>query len=375
MTSWRTTVSRAELRHVTPILGSVAPFETDHEGVWVHTRNGKRYWTSRTPRIVWEIEGDATDEELLPCCLPGRLIWHGLDLANEADEEEVVFSTPGNIVGMAMTAQGSITIDLPVTDGELPTLPSYVPFAATATLPSRQLYAIINGAMHRPIGLADNEPSAPVLLVVGSGEIATSVDWTSSGGLRSTFRYTVPTTGESTCEIAANNLRRVIGEIDPDEEVTLGIPENLNIPVIVEGDGWRASIDQREAGASRHHDALGEALADATGETCRTLAQGVLLARMGPRQIRAELLDHPIELVRLTTVILTDVDPTPELLDQLNASNASLVGVRIWLNGDVIVAGAEVPVSRMADIGVELKLLVRQIEGYDVYLSALGDVA
>ncbi len=26
-------------------------------------------------------------------------------------------------------------------------------------------------------------------------------------------------------------------------------------------------------------------------------------------------------------------------------------------------------------IGIELKLLVRQIEGYDVYLSALGDVA
>jgi hypothetical protein len=96
---------------------------------------------------------------------------------------------------------------------------------------------------------------------------------------------------------------------------------------------------------------------------------------MGHHQIRAELIDRPIELVRLTTVILNDVDPTPELLDQLNASNASLVGVRIWLNGDVVVAGAEVPVSRMADIGVELKLLVRQIEGYDVYLSALGEVA
>jgi hypothetical protein len=375
MTSWRTTVSRAELRHVTPILGSVAPYETDHEGVWVHTRNGKRYWTSRTPHIVWEIEGDATDENLVPYCLPGRLIWHGLDLANEADEEEVVFSTPENIVGMAMTAQGSITIDLPVTDGELPTLPSYVPFASTATLPSRKLFAIINGAMHRPIGLADNEPSAPVLLVVGDGEIATSVDWTSSGGLRSTFRYTVPTTGESRSEISAPNLRSVIREIDPDEEVTLGIPENMNIPVIVEGDGWRAAVDQSETGAARLHDELGEALADATGETCRTLAPGVLMARMGHRQIRAELLDRPIELVRLTTVILADVDPTPELLDQLNATNASLVGARIWLNGNVVVAGAEVPVERLAEIGIELKLLVRQIEGYDVYLSALGDVA
>jgi hypothetical protein len=353
----------------------VAPFETDHEGVWVHTRNGKRYWTSRSPRIVWEIEGDATDQELVPCCLPGRLIWHGLGLANEFDQEGVVFATPQNIVGMAMTAEGSITIDLPVTDGDLPTLPSYVPFAATATLPSSKLYAIINGAMHRPIGLDENEPNAAVLLVVGDGEIATSVDWGSSGGLRTTFRYTVPTTGESTSEISARNLRKVIGEIHPDEEVKICIPENMDIPVIVEGDGWRAAIDQREVGAARHHEELGEALADATGETCRTLAPGVLLARMGHHQIRAELIDRPIELVRLTTVILNDVDPTPELLDQLNASNASLVGVRIWLNGDVVVAGAEVPVSRMADIGVELKLLVRQIEGYDVYLSALGEVA
>ena len=375
MSTWSTTVGRAELRRVTPILGSVAPFETDHEGVWVHTRNGRRYWSCRSARIVWEIEGDMTDEVFSPRCLPGRLIWHGLELANEAAEEEVTFSTPESIVGIVSTPQGSITIDLPISAGELPMLPSYVPFASTAKLESHKLYAIVNGAMHRPTGIGDDVPSAPVLLAVGNGEVATSVDWTAHNGLRSTFRYAAPTTGESTCEISARNLRNVLGEIDPEEEVTLGIPEDMNIPVIVEGDGWRVAIDQREAGASRHHDELGAALADATGETCRTLATGVLLARLGHRQIRAELHDLPIELVRLTTVILRDVDPSPELLDQLNSSNGSLVGVRLWLEGDIVVAGAEVAVSRIKDIGIDLKLMDRQLDGYDVYLSALGEVA
>ena len=71
-------------------------------------------------------------------------------------------------------------------------------------------------------------------------------------------------------------------------------------------------------------------------------------------------------------VVLDGIEPTVDVLHQLNDVNAGLVGARVWLCDNVVVAGVDVPCSSISEIGGVIRQLDVQIDGLDVFLSALG---
>jgi hypothetical protein len=221
----------------------------------------------------------------------------------------------------------------------------------------------------------ENPNRVPVTLFVEDGKLAATADWSREGGLRTTQRVSATTAGEASARIPVLYLADLIREVDDEETITLRFPEDTDVPLLIEGEGWRATSARKLTDARSFHDELGQALATATGTTTRTLDRGVFSTTWRNRTIRAELHNTPNDTVRLSTVVLDHIEPSVEVLQQLNDVNAGLVGARVWLLENVVVAGVDVPCSAIEDIAAVIQQLDLQIDGLDVFLSALGTEA
>ena len=370
MSAWTLELEHEELHAVWRIFSRSLADETQTDGLWVRSRDGRRIWSGSCGPLFWEVTGGACTEPLSPRCLPARLVWNAADLAFESDDRTVTITTPDDSVGIATSTAGVAVIDLPAS-AELRTFPQYITDVATATLTRRQLQRLLGRISFVPTGL-EHPNRVPVSLLVEDGQLAAVADWSREGALRTTQRVPAATVGEAESVVPLAYLLDLIREVDDDEEITLRFPGDTDVPLLIEGDGWRATSDRRETGAIRFHEKLGQALADVTGTRTITLADGVFSTVWRERVIRVELQNTPNETVRVSTVVLNDIESTLDVLQQLNDVNAGLVGARVWVAGDVAVAGVDLPCSAIGDIGAVIRGLDAQIDGLDVFLSALG---
>ncbi|CAB4324677.1 MAG: hypothetical protein F2520_12055 [Actinobacteria bacterium] len=370
MSAWSIELEHEELHTVWRIFNRSLETETPTDGLWVRSRDGQRIWSGTCGPLFWEVTGGASPQPLEPRCLPARLVWNAADLSLEADDRCVTISTPDDVVGLAANSAGSSVIDLPVS-AELRRFPKYVTDAATATLTRKQLARLLGRISFAPPGI-ENPHRVPVSFIVEDGELAAYANWSTQGGLCTSQRVPAETRGEAKSSIPVLHLLDLIREVDDDELITIRFPADLDIPLLIEGEGWRATSDRRETTAVRFHDELGRTLADATGTTTRVLDTGVFSTTWRTRTIHAELHNTPLDTVRLSTVVLDGIEPTVDVLQQLNDVNAGLVGARVWLCDNVVVAGVDVPCSSISDIGGVIRQLDVQIDGLDVFLSALG---
>jgi hypothetical protein len=309
-------------------------------------------------------------EKLAPVCLPARLVWNAADLAFEADDRTVELFSPDGHFGVARSSSGETVIDLPYPD-ERATYPRYIIDVATVALSRRDLALLLARIMFAPHG-CEHPSRVPITLFVEDGMLAVTADWSTEGGLRTTQRVAATTTGEASARIPSLYLADLIREVDDEEIITLRFPEDSDVPLLIEGDGWRATSARKLTDARIFHEELGQALANATGTTTRTLDRGVFATTWRNRTIRVELHNTPNDTVRLSTVVLDDIEPSVDVLQQLNDVNAGLVGARVWLHEQVVVAGVDIPCRAIADIGPVIRQLDHQIEGLDVFLAALG---
>jgi hypothetical protein len=370
MSAWSIDLDHEELNTVWRIFCRSLNVETQTDGLWVRTVNGRRVWSGTCGPLTWEVTGEASDVSLAPLCLPARLVWNAADLAFEADDRTVTIHSPDGIVGVANSTAGESVIDLPH-PGELPSFPNYVTDQARVTLTRRELSLLFGRISFVPTGL-EHPNRVPVTLIVESGRLAATADWSREGGLRTTQRVAATTAGEGSATVPLVYLSDLIREVDDDENITIRFPEDPDVPLLIEGADWRATSARRESDALRFHEQLGQALANATGTTTRTLDRGVFSATWRDRTIRVELHNTPTDTVRLSTVVIDTIEPTVEVLQQLNDVNAGLIGARVWLCEQVVVAGVDVPCSAIDDIGAVIRQLDAQIDGLDVFLAALG---
>ena len=370
MSDWSIELDHEELRSVWRIFCRSLEVESPSDGIWVRTLDGRRVWSGSCGPLFWEVTGGVSTETLLPVCLPARLVWNAADLAFESDERTVTLFTPDGHVGVARSSAGESVIDLPFSD-ERPSYPRYIIDEATATLTRRNLAMLLTRISFAPHG-CEHPSRVPINLFVEDGKLAATADWSREGGLRTTQRVPATTAGESSARIPILYLTDLLREIDDDEVITLRFPEDPEVPLLIEGEDWRATSARKQTDARSFHEELGHALANATGTTVRTLDRGVFSTTWRHRTIRVELHNTPQDTVRVSTVLLDDIEPSVEVLQQLNDVNAQLVGARVWLLERVVVAGVDIPCSAIDDIGPVLRQLDVQIEGLDVFLAALG---
>lgn len=373
MSAWSIHLEYEELRALWRIFHRSHEAESPHDGIWVRSVNGHRRWTGTCGPLLWEVTGGATQDRIDPRCLPTRLLWHALDLAFEAEDRSVIISTPDDTYGVVTSDAGSTVIDLP--DNEGPgDYPRYIIDRASVTVSRRHLFRLLDRAAFVPTGM-EHPARVPIELIVEEDHLAAYAGWQREGGLRTTHRIPARTTGRTRAAIPVLHLLDLIRELDDDEEITLRFPEDESLPLLIEAEWWRATLLRAPTSSRRFHAELGQALANATGQPARTLDQGVFSVEWNERSIRAQLIDNPVDTVRITTVVVDDVEPTYEVLEQLNEINAGLVGARVWLHEETVVAGIDLPCQSIDTIETALGQLDTQINGLDVYLSAFGQAA
>lgn len=372
---WTITVERQELDRVCSVLGQAPPLETNHDGIWVMQHLGVRFWTCSAGPVQWEIAWDISGTgapELPSQCLPGRVVWHAGELARRAATETVTISIPDPFVAVAEADGASAVVDLPSTPYE-PELPDHVGLAAQAVLSVAELYNLCGRTRLAPCGNSDAHP--PMVLAVADGFLATTVDWAGYDGFRSTYRVPAHTSGSARSVVPLDVIMDLLHHIDSDDDVSVGFPDDPSEPLLLSTTDLRAAIQRGEVGAKRHHDALGQALADASGKPCRILDRGIFQVEFANRSVRAELADVPAETIRLTCLVANRIEHTHDVLVQLNDMNRSLVGGRIWIHDGTVIAGLDLPYEAIGQVGAVMGNLTRQIDGLDVFLSALGKAA
>jgi hypothetical protein len=68
---------------------------------------------------------------------------------------------------------------------------------------------------------------------------------------------------------------------------------------------------------------------------------GDIPVRVGSAMYYVSVLDRDPVLVRVWSIVLDDVDPSSELLEELNDMNATIVAVRVFHTGRRVVAATE----------------------------------
>ena len=365
--SWTITVDREELDRVAAVLGPCPPVETDGDGVWVRHQAGVRFWEATRWPITWQVTTRSVRLDLAPRCLPGRLVWHAAELARHAASETVTISVPDEQAALVESDVGSAAIDLP-TSGRRPSLPRFVTEAASATVSVAELAGLLGRTRVHPIGSDDHRPL--VVLAVHEGTLTAAIDWSGSGGLRSTYRIPARTTGRSRCQLPTLDLHELLRNLDGDEDVVLGFPSDPDTPLLVTAHDLRVTVARQEVSALRHHDDLGQRLADATGEPCHVLERGVFRIDHRGRSFVVELRDTPGETVCVSTILARDVADNAHLWHEVNALNARLVGARVWYHDGEVLGGHELPYDAVGGLPAALDGLCHQLAGFAEYLTA-----
>lgn len=367
--SWTITLDREELDRVAAVLGPCPPVEAEGDGVWVRHQAGVRFWEVARGAVTWQVTTPTADLELAPRCLPGRLVWHAAEFTRIAPSETATISVPDDHAALVESEVGSVAIDLP-SQRTRPTLPRFVTEVASATVTVRELYDLLARAHLHPIGL--DGPRPLVVLAVDDGTLTAAVDWSGDGGLRSTFRIPARTTGRTRCRLFTLDLHDLLRNLDGDEDVTLGFPSDPGTPLLVTTHALRAAVTRQEASALRHHDELGQLLADVTGAPCEVLERGVF--RIGYRDwwFIAELRDTPVETVCIASTLARNVEDGEHLWREINALNTRMVGARVWYHDGDVFGGSDLPYTAVRSLGTVLDGLCAQLDGFPEYLTAFS---
>lgn len=367
-----TVVSAEELAAVARLACAAAPNEVDGNGVWVHAKDGARVWTGAIDGLVWCYEGAATADHP-PMGLPARLIWAAAELAAGVETDRCRIRTEGS-VAIAEVADASVVIDLLSAAGADPHLAEWTDSVASATSTVSRLRRALSQALTLPVGADASSASVDVALVIADGGLTLSADWPSAGRCRTTLTVPACCVGEASCELAAYPLMQFLGAVPAEDEVTVIASSDPDEPLTVEGPGWRAMVARRPTAVDRFSDELGQRIADASGERCFAISPTVFETVLAGRTIRVELHDEGLQVLRCSTVVVHGVDATPALYDQINDANAGMVGARLWYSSPhrSIIAATDLPAGRVEDLAGAFQGLVRQLDGFDVFLSCFG---
>ena len=357
-----------EWRRVVALIDAGDPVETADQAVWLVDDGHLRRWAINNSIGVLFVDGASTSGRTTALGLSPRLVRFANHLANTAGActLTVVDGTTAVIEGAGTAA----AVDL--IDGT-PPHQSVIPCegATQATLPATSLASILHGARQVPSGVDLDSPAGnPHLWLALDDNTATAhVDWRPAGASRCTYRTASQTVGDRRM-IAVNHplLTRVVDHLaDPDGDITLTVTDDDEF--VASGTDWQAWIPTYDGSVLRLAAELDQVLRSAGIEAEWVSGRAAEFGH--PCRVRAELHGGDYEIVRISTIVATGVDPSPEVYAELNQANAGLVGVRLWIDDDAVVAASDVACERLPDVVPVAARLVCQVAGLGVFLSAL----
>jgi len=286
-----------------------------------------------------------------------------------------------------------VAVDL-VATADIPELPQVEDIRIAVTVDTTSLSDALAVVRAAPIG-SDLATVAlpPTWIGVEPSRLSVHVDWSAHGAGRATARLDAradvdvdepldplhrhPAGGPAdTVAIDSTVLAALVRGLDDEHrEVELAFPQRRDGHVRVWAGAWCAWVPCVDATVGRLLPRLTALLADA-GLPVDVVGPRTVRFGTPDRRVRGELhgglVTGPSEVLRLSVVLTHGVEPSLEVLHELNAANAGLVGIRVWLNRDRVVAGLDLPATHLDDVIASVAQLLGQIDGLGPFLGALS---
>lgn len=373
---WIIHPSVEEIETVQRFASIAQPEETDGTGVWVAYDGMQRVWTGAANRTTWEVRGGLAVEPQQAQHLPARVLYEASCIARDEDVDAVTLLVPseGGVV-IVQSSRTQTVIDLhdsPPAPAESPASPDRRS-AARAQVEAGVLADLLRRTSAVPAhGSSDAFPTP--ILIIGDGAISVYVDWSVRGARRSTYRCEAVTDGEARRIAPLRQLEQAMSNSDRDTIVEIDLPDDPFGTIVVHEPGAWSAYPSQPADARRYADDVLDLLIELFGEDTEVIEPGSYGLELDDRPFTVQLLDAPDAIVRVATTVC-DLDGNdesdPELLRHLNEVNAGLVAGRLWLDGHRVWGAIDLPVCDYKSIGWAIEKLRTQLDGFDVFLSAV----
>ena len=336
--------------------------------VLVHTHPGSgeaphwRVWSH--DGTVVEVRHDLPASRPLKVALPGKAIFHGLHLA--AREGSCSLVLDGGYARL-LGGQGSEAVfDLPPTPPDVD-IPNAMQPSASAIARGGQVADAILGAATLPEGM-EAGPGPAMEVGIEADAVGFGVDWRSAGRPRCTFRAPADSQGTAVAGFQFGTIKDLlIHASEQQEEVTIATYDDW---VGFEAEGWKAWADRVDTTAARLVPLAAEVLKEAGLNVEHS--SGSSLQVEGEIPVRVECLDGEPEVIRISTILATNLKVDADLRDQVDKLMASRVGLRLWFEGTRLVAAEDLPAEMGPELPATIQRFRHQLHGLDILFAATG---
>lgn len=310
----------------------------------------RRHWTvaTSTSRTTY-VGGGGAAGYVRPVWVPLRALLWGAELARSGDALGLRVQDLDGVPAFALGApHGSALFDLPVRPAvEVVDTTRVADATSSAVVERSDLIAVLRAASRttdHPVMVRDR---AFFTVGIATEGLSVSVDWSTHGTGRSTYRIRAEVAG------SANPAERTCIEVMS----LLAVAHAMDGPLIelsIRADGSVLAHDQSYMWATfaplRRPEPRPLSLEAALAPLHPVMTPaGYLVRRGGTSLVISAPIGRP-DLWRITTELARDVEPHADVLTEVNQLNLGLGFGRVALDGDVLVAVTEVRGDQLATI-------------------------
>lgn len=390
--TWSIRATLGELVEVASALMMVSRSGVTDSTVWLtKVPNGPRLWIIRERMITaWLVaDSEANDPEFaLP--IPDGFVDHLVELASSGGGVDIYYNeVDGTIIGRNGDRFVSTdhSRDAKFTERDMPYL-GHVhghhaqPAMAEVTVGELSLFSDIVLDFPR-LTDADQSRLFPfVNMTIGDNQLAWTMDWRRFGGSRTTGSIRAHTQGSSFLTFYPYIVARFLKSRDDDNTARIFVDVENSDYVYIVGDKWGIRVVGDREELARWGGSLRAQLEETDAEVEPAKGERIpdfIDFTVGGYACYASIHVHEdglSEFVRLTHIIVDNVPDTPEVMREINALNAALVGARVlWRDGEIRII-VEFPAKAMSDFASHMAVFteaLRRCREITVFLPLFSD--
>jgi len=367
-------ISEAELELVCALAYVNWPGEQHDEGVMVHVHDGRRVWNTGDKNVAMQVTGDAAAFSG-SYIIPLRFIRECDVLANLEAKVEL-FVQDGFVFAKSEHSHTQMSLGTAKpTIIEDPTN-----FSTTASISGVGLKYLIDFGSLTPVQYLDESESSSI------PNFSTFVFDSDFVGIRSEYRevgcktafphWEAEVTGP-TGEVAVDRmmLRRLftfmaeskVGALPARLTTDFGGSNFLQISI----ENWTIQFAQVPTGAARYYSELTGRLND-LGLNIEESEDGKVCVEISECNVVMQLLDGRVPVMRSVIELISGVDSTPDLLQEIQQQNEGRIFTKYFMSGNSVFACADLRCSDLRHLEDHLRGFVNDSELLGSYLAALG---
>ncbi len=369
-------IAEAELEMVRALAYLVWPSEQNNDGVMVQVINGRRMWNAGGKFAAVQLVGDAAT---FPgsYIIPLRFIRECEMLANlEAQVEMFVHDG----TAFAVSEHARTEMDLARTAPVIIEDPS--DFTTKALFSGVGLQQLLEFGTLTPVEVLTEKESDSIpnvsTFIFSEGRVGVRSEYKEVGCKTAYPQWEAEISGPDG-EFAVDRfmLRRMYNVVIDTKVGALPATVSADLEnggfIQISVDNWMIQLPRVPSGAARFYSELTSRL-DNLGLNVEESADGKVCVQISNCNVVMQLLDGRVPVLRSTIELISGVESTPDLLQEIQQQNEGRIFTKYFMSESSVIACADLRCSDLGHLEDHLNGLVNDSDLLGTYLASLGVV-